>query len=72
MPHQEVKDDHHLLGKRRHADRQDHRFRPCHTCGLRLQVCIDRHGTIKRIEVIESVEDLGPSVLWPRIKSIVL
>ena len=32
------------------------------------QAFIDRHGTIKIIEVVESFEGFDPSVIWPGIK----
>jgi hypothetical protein len=33
-----------------------------------LQAFIDRHGTVKLIEVIESFDGFEPSMLWPGIK----
>ncbi|CUX79746.1 MAG: SpoIIAA-like protein [Roseibaca calidilacus] len=33
-----------------------------------MQAFIDRHGTVKFIEVIESFSGFDPAVLWPGIK----
>lgn len=34
----------------------------------RMQGFIDAHGTVKLIEVIESLEGFDPAVIWPGIK----
>lgn len=33
-----------------------------------MQAFIDRHGTVKFIEIVESFEGFDPSILWPGIK----
>jgi len=33
-----------------------------------MQAFIDRHGTVKLIEVIQSFQGFDPSMLWPGIK----
>jgi hypothetical protein len=33
-----------------------------------MQAFIDRHGTVKFIEVVESFKGFDPSILWPGLK----